>query len=52
MILLSAGGHSTAKIAELTLFDENTVLYWFNRYETDGIAGLEDRPQSGRPPKR
>lgn len=52
MILLSAGGHSTAEIAELTLFDENTVLYWFNRYETDGIAGLEDRPQSGRPPKR
>ena len=52
MILLSAGGHTVAEIAEVTLFDENTVLYWFDRYETDSLAGLEDRPQSGRPPKR
>lgn len=51
IILLSAGGHPVAEIAELTLFDENSVLYWFDRYETQGIAGLEDRPQSGRPPK-
>ena len=52
MILLSAGGHPVAEIAELTLFDENSVLYWFDRYEAAGLAGLEDRPQSGRPSKR
>jgi transposase len=52
MILLSAGGHPVAEIAELTLFDENSVLYWFDRYEAAGLDGLEDRPQSGRPSKR
>jgi transposase len=52
MILLSAGGHSVAEIATLTLFDENSVLFWFDRYEAQGLAGLEDRPTSGRPPKR
>jgi hypothetical protein len=52
MILLSAGGHNVAEIAELTLFDENSVLFWFDRYEAEGLTGLEDRPRSGRPPKR
>ncbi len=51
MLLLSADGHSVAEIAQLTLFDENSVLFWFDRYETKGVAGLEDRPKSGRPPK-
>jgi transposase len=51
MILLSARGRSTVEIAELTLFDQDTVLFWFDRYEADGLAGLEDRPRSGRPPK-
>jgi transposase len=51
MVLLSARGRSTVEIAELTLFDQDTVLFWFDRYEADGLAGLEDRPRSGRPPK-
>ncbi len=51
MILLSAQGHSAAEIAELTFFDQDTVLFWFDRYEGDGLAGLRDRPRSGRPPK-
>jgi transposase len=51
MILLSAEGHSVADIARLTFFDEDTVLYWFERYETESLPGLEDRPHSGRPPK-
>jgi transposase len=52
MILLSAQGHGVAEIAQLTFFDQDSVLYWFNRYEAEGLAGLEDRPKSGRPPKR
>lgn len=52
MILLSSTGHAVSEIADLTLFDENTILYWFDRYESQGLAGLEDRPRSGRPPKR
>ena len=51
MILLSGQGHSAAEIAELTFFDQDTVLFWFDRYEADGLVGLEDRPRSGRPPK-
>jgi hypothetical protein len=51
MILLSADGHGVGEIARLTLFDENSVLFWFDRYEAEGLDGLEDRPKSGRPPK-
>jgi transposase len=51
MILLSAQGHSVADIARLTFFEEDAVLYWFERYEAENLKGLEDRPRSGRPPK-
>jgi transposase len=51
MILLSAQGHSIADIAAWTFFDEDSVRYWFDRYETEGLVGLEDRPRPGRPPK-
>lgn len=51
MILLSAQGRSTAEIADLTFFDQDTVLFWFDRYEVDGLTGLQDRPRPGRPPK-
>jgi len=51
MILLSAQGYTVAQIAELTFFDQDSVLYWFDRYEAENLKGLQDRPQSGRPPK-
>ena len=51
MILLSVQGHPIADIAALTFFDEDSVRYWFDRYETEGLPGLEDRPRPGRPPK-
>jgi transposase len=51
MVLLSNQGHSVAEIADLTFFDEDTVLYWFDRYEAENIKGLEDRPHNGRPSK-
>ena len=51
MILFSSSGYSVSDIAKLTMFEEDTVLYWFNRYEAQKIKGLEDRPRSGRPPK-
>jgi transposase len=51
MVLLSSQGHSVAEIAQLTFFDQDTVLYWFDRYEGEGVNRLEDRPRSGRPPK-
>jgi transposase len=51
MILLSAQEYAVSKIAELTFFNEDSILYWFDRYEQDGLAGLEDRPRTGRHPK-
>ena len=51
MILLSAEGYSVAEIARLTFFEEDSVLYWFGRFEAESLPGLEDRPRSGRPPK-
>jgi transposase len=51
MVLLSGKGRSVAEIAELTLFEQDSVLYWFDRFEAEGVSGLEDRPRSGRPPK-
>lgn len=51
MILLSSQGYSVAEIAKLTLFDQDSVLYWFDRYEAEQLMGLEDRPRRGRPPK-
>ena len=51
MILLSAQGHSAVEIAELTFFDQDTILFWFDRYEAAGLDGLQDRSRPGRPPK-
>lgn len=50
MVLLSAQEHAVSEIAELTLFNEDSVLYWLDRYESQGLSGLEDRPRSGRRP--
>ena len=51
MLLFSARGKSVPEIADLTLFDDDTVLYWLNRYEAEGLAGLATKPRPGRPPK-
>jgi len=51
MILLSAQSYTVAQIAELTLFDQDSVLFWFDRYEAENLKGLQDRPQPGRPSK-
>lgn len=51
MVLLSAQEYAVSEIAELTLFNEDSVLYWLNRYENQGLSGLEDRPRTGRRPK-
>lgn len=51
MILLSSQEYMVSEIAELTLFNEDSVLYWLDRYESQDLEGLEDRPRSGRRPK-
>ena len=51
IILLSNDGRSTPEVARLVRFSEDTVLYWIERFEAEGLPGLEDRPRAGRPPK-
>ena len=51
MILMSVQGHTVAEIAEWTIFDQDSVLYWFDRYEAENLKGLQDRPRPGRSPK-
>lgn len=49
MILLSAGGMTAAEIGALLHYDPKTVRRWITRHDVEGLAGLPDRPRSGRP---
>lgn len=49
MILLSSRGYSVPQIAAIFECDEATVRHWIERFEAEGVAGLHDRPRSGRP---
>jgi hypothetical protein len=49
MILLSLHGLPPAQIAELLYCHPATVRRWIARFSDEGLAGLADRPRSGRP---
>jgi transposase len=49
MILLSEHGLAPAQIAELLECHPATVRRWIGRFNDEGLAGLADRPRSGRP---
>ena len=49
MVLLSAHGLPPAMIAELLDCHPATVRRWISRFNDEGLAGLADRPRSGRP---
>jgi transposase len=49
IILLSAGGMSAAQIAEVLHYDPRTVRRWIARHDLECLAGLPDRPRTGRP---
>ncbi|MFE1521506.1 helix-turn-helix domain-containing protein [[Kitasatospora] papulosa] len=50
IVLLVAGGCPAWRVAAIVRVDVSTVLRWRDRYAREGLAGLEDRPRSGRPP--
>ncbi len=50
MVLLSDRGHSVPQIAAIHGCGQDVVRTWLHRYEECGVAGLQDRPRSGRPP--
>ena len=51
MILLSARGHSVPEIAAIHGCGHDVVRTWLHRYMAAGVAGLDDLPRSGRPPR-
>ena len=49
MVLLSLQGLPAAQIAVLLECHPATVRRWIGRFNTEGMAGLADRPRCGRP---
>lgn len=49
MVLLLAEGLRIQEVAERTGLGTRSVYEWARRFERHGVAGLEDRPRSGRP---
>jgi putative transposase len=44
-------GHKPEAVAEMVAITANTIWTWHRRWRKDGIAGLADRPKSGRKTK-
>jgi|tagenome__1003787_1003787.scaffolds.fasta_scaffold19981058_2 transposase-like protein len=49
IVLLAADQMPLDQIARTLGIDRTTVRPWLDRYRADGLAGLHDRPRSGRP---
>src|SRR6266496_590794 len=49
VVLLAAEGVGTAEIVRLVGLSKPAVISWKRRYAAEGVAGLDDRPKSGRP---
>jgi transposase len=49
IVLLAGEGCPAAEIAECVGCGVETAKRWRRRYEREGLAGLRDRPKSGRP---
>jgi transposase len=47
--LMYSQGKSLNEIVSLFNVDRDTASRWLNRYESEGIGGLKDRPIPGRP---
>lgn len=44
-------GYAPSEVADIHAVSTGTVYNWFNRYKAEGLAGLQNKPKSGRPPK-
>jgi transposase len=51
-IALVLEGHSRADAARSAAMDRQTLRDWVHRYNDSGLAGLENRPNPGRPPRK
>src|SRR5437868_534636 len=48
-LLWACEGRTTEQIANGLNVSAPTICYWRKRFSEDGLAGLHDRPKSGRP---
>jgi transposase len=51
MVLLAGRDYTVRQIAAIHACGCDVVRLWLQRYAQEGIAGLQDRPRGGRPPK-
>src|SRR6187402_2156632 len=49
IVLLAADGVPNRQIAPMVGMNEHTVAQWRRRFETERLAGLQDRQRPGRP---
>src|SRR3954468_1184112 len=49
VVLLAADGVGTAEIVRRGGMSKPAVIGWKRRYAAEGVAGVDDRPKSGRP---
>jgi hypothetical protein len=50
-VLCAAAGAAVSEIAREVGRDRKWVRHWLARFARDRLAGLQDAPRSGRPPK-
>ena len=43
-VLLSARGYEIGQIASILEYDEATIRRWIERYEAEGLEGLQEPP--------
>src|SRR4051812_49549454 len=51
MLALVLEGASREEAARAAGMDRQTLRGWVHRYDAEGLAGLRDRPRSGREPR-
>jgi transposase len=51
MVVFSARGYSVPQSAAIHDCGCDVVHHWLHHYAQEGVAGLDDAPRSGRPPK-
>ncbi len=51
MVLWLGGGESSYDVGRRLFCPHSKVLYWKERFEKRGIAGLRDKSRSGKPPR-
>lgn len=49
IIRLLHKGHPPSEVAELMAVSVGQVYWWVKRWQAEGLAGLSDKPRSGRP---